>query len=62
MPDLNLPSKEQVAIAVNAMRDAHFHCGYTRWPRDRYLEIMFWAAFFAAYLNSPQSHGAGQGS
>lgn len=49
--ELRLPSKEQVAVAVEAMRKAHFSYGYTRWPRDYYLETMFWSAFFAAYLN-----------
>jgi hypothetical protein len=50
MQELNLPSKEHVAIVVEAMRKAHFSYGYTRWPRDRYLEVVFWAGFFAAYL------------
>jgi hypothetical protein len=49
--ELNLPNKEQIAIAVKAMRAAHFSYGYTRWPRDYYFETVFWAGFFAAYLN-----------
>lgn len=51
MDDLRLPSKEQVKVAVEAMRRSHFDYGYTRWPRDYYLECMFWSAFFAAYLH-----------
>jgi hypothetical protein len=48
--ELNLPSKEQVAVAVKAMRNAHFEYGYARWPRDYYLEVLFWTGFFASYL------------
>jgi len=53
MGDLSLPSKDQVAAAIEAMRKAHFSYGYTRWPRDYYLETMFWSAFFAVYLKAP---------
>ncbi len=60
MSDLNLPSKEQVATAVEAMRKAHFSSGYSRWPRDYYLEKLFWSGFFATHLSQPKSTDRGQ--
>lgn len=56
MAELILPSKEQVAIIVEAMRKSHFSSGYSRWPKDYYLEKMFWSGFFAAYLCQASKH------
>jgi hypothetical protein len=57
MSDLVMPSKEQVAATIEAMRKSHFSSGYARCPTDYYLEKMFWSGFFAAYLKAPDSNG-----
>jgi hypothetical protein len=59
MQELCLPSEEQVAEAVAAMRKAHQSEGYARPMRDHYVETLFWAGFFAAHLKS-RSCGHGQ--
>lgn len=47
----NVPTKEQIAAAVVAVRRAHETVGYRRPLSDRYAEIIIWAAWCAINLN-----------